>query len=41
MHRNIWRIYVFEISLCVIFQVVGYAEPKGGEKKGAVIQLTI
>ena len=27
------RIYVFEISLCVESQVVGYAEPEGGKRE--------
>ncbi len=33
MHRNMWCIYVFEISLCIKFQVIGYAEPEGRSSK--------
>lgn len=33
MHWNIQCIYVFEISLRIKFQVIGYAEPAGRNRK--------
>lgn len=33
MHWNTCCIYVFEISLCIKFQVIRYAEPEGKNRK--------